>query len=63
MLEQVLAAVRAAHFEVIRARLLGLAFHLIPAVQDLAHLNELFLPPEPARGPVGPGPGVAFDLG
>src|ERR1035437_625667 len=62
VLEQILALVCASHLEIARAGPLRLAFHLIPAVEDLAHLDEPFLPLEPARRLVGLSPRIAFDL-
>jgi len=62
MFQQVLTIVLRAHLEIIGPGPFGLAFDLIPTVQDLAHLKRAFLAGEPAGRLVRPGTRVALHL-
>jgi hypothetical protein len=62
MLDEILVLVNASHFEIVSPRPLWLTFHLVPAVNNFSYLDEPLLQLEAARGLIGLGPGVAFDL-
>jgi hypothetical protein len=60
--QQVLALIHVSYFEIVGPGPLGLAFNLVPTVENFVHFDGLSLPDEPARRLIGFGPGVAFDL-
>ena len=55
-------SVVAADFEVVGAGPFGFGFDLVPAIDDVGHLDALVIPDEPPRHFVGPVTGVTFDL-
>ena len=54
--------VRGPYFEIIGPGPLRFAFHLVPPVEDFAHLDGPFFPSKSARCLIRLGSGVAFDL-
>ncbi len=62
MLQQIITPIIGMDFEIISSGPLRLAFHLIPAVENLGDLHVVTLNREAAGRFIGLSPGVTFDL-